>query len=406
MAGEQGAGQRRVLVVDDDAFVRTVVCRQVERLGMSPVSIGEGTDAQRIIRGPASFDLLICDLKMPGVDGVEVLRDLAQFRPDVGVILMSSADERTLQAAGELAKARQLRILGTLKKPVSAAELKDLLDRGAGQAPVRKSYPPVPEVSVEQLREGIAAGELDIHVQPKVSLRDGSLSGVEALARWPRPDVGMFLPAAFIGVAERNGLMDALTTLIARKALEAAAHWRDQGLITDIAINFPIESLDQLDLPDRLTAEARRLGVAPERVILEVTETGVMRDLVRSLDVMTRLRLQGYRLSVDDFGTGYSSLEQLKRFPFTELKLDRAFVDGASTDAGLRSIAESSLRMARQLKLVTCAEGVESRADHDLMRELGCDLVQGYFIARPLPKQDLPAWAKAHQASSLSRSGS
>ena len=251
---------------------------------------------------------------------------------------------------------------------------------------------------LEELRAALDAGEIDIYAQPKLGLRSGRLAGAEALARWLKPDGRVLPPAAFVPLAERSGLADALTQQVVRRALAAQHSWREQGLDIPISVNLPIDSLDHLDLPEQLGAELARYGTEPDRLILEITESGVMKDLARSLDVVTRLRLRGYRLSIDDFGTGYSSLEQLKRFPFSELKIDRAFVDGAAGDPSLRSIAESSIRLARDLHLKTCAEGVETEADYELMRELGCELVQGYYVARPMPAPELPRWALAREA--------
>ena len=336
---------------------------------------------------------------MPGLDGIELLRDFASLQASAALILMSSADAKTLRAAEQVAQARQLRILGTLQKPVSSAALNQLISHIGEPEPA--PMPPSKvgsEISVAELRAALEAGEIDVYMQPKVGLRSGRLAGAEALARWLKPDGRILMPGSFIPLAEQSGLADLLTQLVVRKSLAAQQEWRARGLDIPVSVNLTIDSLDHLDLPEQLSAETARYDTAPDKLILEITESGVMKDLARSLDVVTRLRLRGYRLSIDDFGTGYSSLEQLKRFPFSELKIDRAFVDGASRDPSLRSIAESSIRLARALNLKTCAEGVETEADYELMRELGCDLVQGYYVAHAMPKQDLPRWALAREA--------
>jgi EAL domain-containing protein (putative c-di-GMP-specific phosphodiesterase class I) len=344
------------------------------------------------LREQGPFDIVISDLKLPGVDGIELLRDFAETQPTAALVVMSSVDAKTLAAVEQLAQARRLRLLGSLAKPIAAGTLKAMLDRyDSLPAPVARLARV--EVTPEALRAAFAAGEIDVYVQPKVDLATGTLAGAEALVRWLKPDGTVLSPDVFLGVAERAGLMDELTDLVVRQALAACGRWQAQGLHTSISINIPMASLDALDLPDRIAEEAKRNGVQTDHVILELTETGVMKDLARSLDVVTRLRLRGFRLAVDDFGVGYSSLERLKDFPFTELKLDRAFVDGAARDSGVRRIAESSIQLARSLQLHTCAEGVETAADLEVMRALGCELVQGYFLSRPMPKDDLPAWA-------------
>jgi EAL domain-containing protein (putative c-di-GMP-specific phosphodiesterase class I)/ActR/RegA family two-component response regulator len=386
------------LVVDDDEFVLSVVARMVQKLGAEVVTAADGQTARRILGEARRFDLVICDLKMPGLDGIELLRDFASLQASAALILMSSADAKTLRAAEQLAQARQLHILGTLQKPVSSAALNQLIAR-IGEPEQAPAAPKAgTEISVAELRAALEAGEIDVYMQPKVGLRSGRLAGAEALARWLKPDGRVLMPSGFVPLAEQNGLADALTQLVVRKSLAAQQEWRAHGLDIPVSVNLPIDSLDHLDLPEQLSAETARYDTAPDKLILEITESGVMKDLARSLDVVTRLRLRGYRLSIDDFGTGYSSLEQLKRFPFSELKIDRAFVDGASRDPSLRSIAESSIRLARALNLKTCAEGVETEADYELMRELGCDLVQGFYVARAMPKLDLPRWALAREA--------
>lgn len=386
-----------VLVVDDDEFVLSVVARMLAKRAAQVLTASDGQAARRLL-GETRFDLVVCDLKMPGLDGIELLRDFATLQAGAALILMSSADAKTLRAAEQLAQARGLRILGSLQKPVTAAALDQLIARMDAPARAPSAAPAGGEVSLDELRAGLAAGEIDVYVQPKLGLRSGRLAGAEALARWLKPDGRVLPPSAFVPLAERSGLADALTQQVVRRALAAQQAWRDAGLDIPISVNLPIDSLDHLDLPEQLGTELARHGTAPDRLILEITESGVMKDLTRSLDVVTRLRLRGYRLSIDDFGTGYSSLEQLKRFPFSELKIDRAFVDGASRDPSLRSIAESSIRLARALNLKACAEGVETEADYELMRELGCDLVQGYYVAHAMPKQDLPRWALAREA--------
>ncbi|ROH93632.1 EAL domain-containing protein [Stagnimonas aquatica] len=387
-----------VLVVDDDEFVLSVVSRMLAKQAARVLTASDGQAARRML-GETRFELVVCDLKMPGLDGIELLRDFAELQAGAALILMSSADAKTLRAAEQLAQARQLRILGSLQKPVTSTALEQLIAHMAEPARAPAAAAAVSgEVSLAELRAGLAADEIEVYMQPKLGLRSGRLAGAEALARWRRPDGRLLLPGAFVPLAERSGLADVLTQQVVRRALAAQQAWRAEGLDIPVSVNLPIDSLDHLDLPEQLSAELARHGTAPDRLILEITESGVLRDLARSLDVVTRLRLRGYRLSIDDFGTGYSSLEQLQRFPFSELKIDRAFVHGAAQDPRRRSIAESSIRLARDLQLKTCAEGVETEADYELMRELGCELVQGYYVARAMPPQELPRWALAREA--------
>jgi EAL domain-containing protein (putative c-di-GMP-specific phosphodiesterase class I) len=168
----------------------------------------------------------------------------------------------------------------------------------------------------------------------------------------------------------------------------------DNGFPLSIAINLSGLWLDDLQLPDFIYATTRAAGLRPGDVTLEVTETGVMKDLATALEVLTRLRLKGYELSIDDFGIGYSSFEQLDRIPFTEMKLDRNFVSKGTTDTTARAILQGSMDMAQRMALSTVAEGVQTETDLELVRTLGCDRVQGYLIARPMPTTELIAWLR------------
>ena len=393
-----------VLVVDDDEFVRKVVTRQLEDLGATVSVAGNGKEARESLRERGPFELVISDLQMPDMDGIELLRDFADLQPAAALVLMSSVDATTLEAAELLARTRELRYLGSLRKPVSPAAFKALLEKlEETPAPKRIVAPPqpLPAITQDDLRHAIARGEIDVYAQPKVDVATGSLVGAEALARWLRPDGSVASPAVFIEPAERWGLMPELTRLVLRQAFAGCALWRDAGLVLDIAVNIPPSCLGQLDLPESIAAEAARHGLDPGQVVLEITESSLMNDAADLLDVVTRMRLRGFHLSVDDFGTGYSSLERLKRLPFTELKVDRAFVNGCARDDKLRSIVDSTVRLARALRLSTCAEGVESQADLEVIRELGCDVAQGYFYGKPMPKQALPAWAAGRSSGGM-----
>jgi EAL domain-containing protein (putative c-di-GMP-specific phosphodiesterase class I) len=188
--------------------------------------------------------------------------------------------------------------------------------------------------------------------------------------------------------------MEALTWTMLERAATAAAQWQAGGLAASVSVNLSLTSLGDPTLADRITETVRRHGLDTRNMILEITESAAMTDLARSLENLARLRVKGFGLSIDDYGTGYSSMQQLARIPFTELKLDQSFVTNCATHTQHRAIIESSLDMARRLKLKTVAEGVETQADWTLLRELGCALGQGYFIAKPMALADFARWAQ------------
>ena len=219
--------------------------------------------------------------------------------------------------------------------------------------------------------------------------------GAEALARWNH-NGHIIPPSVFIDIAERHGLIATLSEVLITKALIGGAQMSAAGFSIMLAVNISANWLSDIRLPEFILASIQATNFVAENLILEITETGIMADIATSLDVMTRLRLKGFKLSIDDFGTGYSSIEQLQRIPFGELKLDRSFVQGAAENTDRRAILASTIDMARKLKLSTVAEGVETQADLDLIRGLGCDQIQGYFIAKPMPLEALLVWLKKH----------
>jgi EAL domain-containing protein (putative c-di-GMP-specific phosphodiesterase class I) len=227
--------------------------------------------------------------------------------------------------------------------------------------------------------------------QPKVGLRDGSLTRVEALVRWDDPELGAVEPSRFVPLAERHGLIDELTLWGLRTVLRQWLDWRHEGIDTSIAFNISALSLQQLDFPDLVERMCRGLKVPTDRLVLELTE-GATQPLIKLMDTLTRFRIKGIGLAIDDFGTGYSSLMQLRQLPFTEVKIDQAFIADVARTRDCRLIVQSVVELAHGLGLSATAEGVETIEQLRAVRELGCDLVQGYLISEPLEPQELKGW--------------
>ena len=227
--------------------------------------------------------------------------------------------------------------------------------------------------------------------QPKVSLADGSLKRLEALVRWDDPVLGPVAPSRFVPLAERHGLIDPLTQWGLRTTLRQWLAWQDQGLDTCIAFNISALSLQHLDFPDLVERMCRALEVPTDRLVLELTE-GATQPLVKLMDTLVRFRIKGIGLAIDDFGTGYSSLMQLRQLPFTEVKIDRFFVHDMTRSRDSRLIVAATIDLAHGLDMSATAEGVETEEQMLLLRELGCDVAQGYWIAQPLEAHDLAPW--------------
>jgi EAL domain-containing protein (putative c-di-GMP-specific phosphodiesterase class I)/CheY-like chemotaxis protein len=383
----------RILVLDDEPVMLELLSRMLSNLGLTDVTACDtGQRALELLDGSLkSTDLILLDLNMPGMDGIEFLRELDERRYTGSVLLTSGADEQVLQSAEILIRAHSIRALGHLQKPVQPDALAAMLAswRPATRATscrANKTY------AAEEVRRAIANRELVNDYQPIVTLAAGNVVGVETLVRWRHPVDGLVFPDQFIGVAEANGLIDDLTHVVIGEALAQTRLWLDTGLALHTSVNVSMDNLRSLNFPDIVSKHATAAGVPAADLVLEITESRLMKNLVTTLDVLTRLRLKHFRLSIDDFGTGHSSLAQLRDIPFDELKIDRSFVHGAATDDKKRAICNASLGLARQLGISAVAEGVEDQDDWRFLRGAGCDFAQGYFIAKPMSGDELPAW--------------
>jgi EAL domain-containing protein (putative c-di-GMP-specific phosphodiesterase class I) len=329
---------------------------------------------------------------MPGMDGIEFFRHLAGRRFEGGVILSSSSDRNLLKSVELLLDAHGLLFLGTLQKPARTEYLLSLLVKLVELAPKHDSQQLIKMLSPEEIRDALDNGQMEAFFQPKVRVYDRHVVGAECLIRCHHPKRGIVPPAAFISVAEEYGLIDSLTMTIFREAMRHVAIWKRQGHNLKVSVNVSMDNLDRLTLPEEFAEMARQAGVDLGQITLEITESHLVKNLATSLEIITRLRLKGFSLSIDDFGTGYSSMEKLKQLPFSELKVDRAFVFGAAKDAAARAILEFSVHTGKTLGMLLVAEGVESKEDWDLVDAVGCDEVQGFLVAEPMPAKEFLAW--------------
>ncbi len=243
-----------------------------------------------------------------------------------------------------------------------------------------------------ELRDGIERGELELRYQPKCDLPGGEVTGVEALARWRHPRKGLLPPDEFIPLAENTGLITALTLDVLERAMRQARRWAEAGRPLGVAVNLSVRHLSDPHLPAKVEQVLRRHGVPATALTLEVTESTIMKDPGRAMTVLAGLRALGVRIGVDDYGTGYSSLAYLRQLHVDELKIDRSFIGNLTGSDNDEVIVRSTIELGHNLGLVVVAEGVEHAETWARLRELGCDMVQGYFVARPLPADEFDAW--------------
>jgi EAL domain-containing protein (putative c-di-GMP-specific phosphodiesterase class I)/FixJ family two-component response regulator len=391
----------RFVVVEDQGFQRWLAANLLRELGAEFVLPAEdGNAALEFLTAPdPPIDVVICDLNMPGMDGMELIRHMGQMRHGASLIVVSGVDKSILGMVETMSREYGVRFLGALEKPLTAKKLKPLIERHGADA-VAASAPRAAPISAPELAEALQLGQFETFFQPKVNMRSGEIKGAEALARWRHPDLGLLQPGIFMAAIEAGAMIDTFTDFIARNAARACREWRDAGLDMSVSVNLSLASLYDVGLAERLTAIVRQEKLDPRHVILEVTETMATRDTARKLENLSRLRMNGFGLSIDDFGTGYSSMERLSRVPFTELKVDQAFVKTAASRPSSRAIVEASVQIAHRLGIPAVAEGVETYADWELMLSMGCEIAQGYYVARAMSASDFVEWTLMRKTAS------
>ncbi|KQV47368.1 two-component response regulator [Pelomonas sp. Root1217] len=386
------------LVVEDSAVQRGHLVSLVRELKIGTVlEAADGVEALRLLalQPQQRIFLVITDIDMPGMDGIELIGRLAEGPLVDNLIVTSARDPRLLETVESMgAGDARLKLLGTLPKPVTAAALARMLDHARPRTAGAGSRPQF-EPGLDEISRGLDAGEFVPFFQPKVSISTGLIKGVEALARWQHPQHGLLSPATFIARIEGTPLMARFTLSMVEQALRHLQAWTRSLPALTLSLNLSADDLADQAFIERLTDLVARHGAAPASVIWEVTETMIMNS--QSMANLARLGLKGFGLSMDDYGIGYSSMQTLSRSPFTELKIDRIFVNGASERSNRRAILNSSLDMGRRLGVCTVAEGVETVEDWRLLAELGCDVAQGYLIARPMPAAELIGWYRGER---------
>lgn len=388
-----------VLVVDDEPGISRIMVDAATEAGWVAHAAPDWRTAEAFV---GDADLILLDLMMPDIDGVSALRALAAAKVRSRIVLVSGLDGRVLDSARRVAQMQNLDVVDVLRKPFRPAQLRDLLSKLAAnplRGPELIPGPPGSTATLDEIRRALARGEFLLHFQPQLRVADRAWVGLEALVRWSHPTLGLLRPEAFIPQVEISDLALPFTYAIVAQALEAlAVIERDTGFKGRISVNVPPAALTNADFPDRILRLLTAAGTDSSRLTIEITETSIAVDPTLSLDIQTRLRMHGVRLSIDDFGTGHSSLERLHEAPFDEMKVDMVLVRNADRDASLRKIAEGAIALGRSLAMTVVAEGVEAEETLVWLARAGCDLAQGYGIGRPMSGADLRRWAAASGA--------
>ena len=391
-----------LLIVDDNIVQRMQVVALCRELGVEMIyEAGSGAEALELLSLLVlPPDVAIIDLEMPVMDGVELIEQMHSRGLSIPLIVASSREVVLINTVETMARNLGVPVVAGIRKPLQRESLAAAFEgwnrAQAEPGVVASSEAPV-AIDPCDLAQAIECGAVAVHYQPKVDMTKGVVCGVEALARWTHPRLGEIRPDRFVELAEHEGLIHALTTSVLRQAFGVAARWNAAGLRLSMAVNLSPRLLDEPALVRELSALLAEHGLEARQIVLEITESSVVDCMGVALGVLARLRLKGFGLSIDDYGTGFSSMQQLARIPFSELKIDRAFVHGANQRTNLRVILQSALDMSRQLGLVTVAEGIETLPDWQLVRDSGCGVGQGFLISPAMPAEMVPDWIHSHE---------
>ena len=383
-----------IVVIDDDADVGEFIFAAAQSMNFRCTITTNAVEFMAAVNPEVT--LMMVDLMMPAMDGVELLRWLGEQQCKAGILLMSGLDKRVLETAEILARSLGLAVVGRLQKPFRLTELEKILMSHAaiGATSISRQRSPI-AVTANDLQRAIDRNEFVLHYQPQVDIATDRVVGLEALVRWQHPELGLIFPDSFIGRAESFGLIDQLGWLVVNRGLaEIPRFVLKDGSFSTLSLNVSAHSLTDLKFPDTYVALTEKYGVPPESTILEITESGLIENLSSALDILMRLRMKRVQLSIDDFGTGYSMMQQLQNVPATELKIDKSFVHEMQEKDGARVVVQKTIEIGHELGMKVLAEGVETAEQLEFLRANNCDLAQGYFFSRPLAVLDLLAWLK------------
>ncbi|WP_020656608.1 EAL domain-containing response regulator [Massilia niastensis] len=382
------------LVAEADTAQRRSLVDLLGQLGAGRITdVPDGHMALQTLEAGLApvVNVAIVDLALPGMDGLELIRNVGALDANVRLVVTGAQPADLLFSVETLAQAYGVDLLGTISKPVTAAKLTLLLENYT-PFPRRESRPSGPRFSFQEIGIGLQKRQFEPFFQPKIELATGQVKGLEAFARWRHPEHGVLAPTAFIDALEENGRVDFLDWSMIELSAERCRWFHDQGIPISISVNIAPETLAHPAFVRQIESCLGRHRILPGYLTFEVSESSVLNTDPHFIERLVRLRMMGFGLAIDDYGTGRSNLQLLARIPFTELKIDRSFVDGASKRRPIGTVLRSCLGLAHSLDRMSVAVGVETRQDWDFLQNLGCTYAQGYHIANPMEAAAFPAW--------------
>lgn len=385
----------RVLVIDDLEEVRDQNRMVLRSAGIHRITDArDGQDAVRILSNPVrAFDLILCDLQMPNMDGIETIRALSFLGVHGAVAVLSIEDEQIMAGAGFLAEAHGLRFIGNVEKPLTPEKLAVVLQRLGEPAPPPTNGMRPESPTAAEVERALANDEFTFLFHPQIEIRSARLHGVEALLRWRHPQRGLLTDETFMStVNAHDDLAAAVAAFVLDGTTAFAARWRAMGHGEPVSVNVPGRALDTLDLPERLEARSYEAGIPYDALTIEISEPELAIDPMMVLDVATRLRLKRFGVCIDQFGGTEFGLQSLQHAPVTELKIAREFVHGCATSPAKQGVLDAAIAVARHHGMEVVAEGVRHRVDWEYLRHIGCDVAQGNYVVRPMSEKMLESW--------------
>lgn len=395
----------KIFIMDDDPDFGELIAEVSEMVGIGAAYTSQPSQFEAELAKYPHTQIIFLDLNMPERDGVEIIRSLGNQNFDGALVLMSGFDESVLSTAYDLAESYELNLLPSLKKPFSIESIKNLISEFVFHSPDNNKKPSYAVAGSEkplnasEIEQALRESRIELYYQPQVRLRDYAVIGLETLARLKKQDGTIVPPALFIPTIEASGLNTLfLKQILDQLMIDYQKYFSDYPQL-NISINVSALDLNNLEFPDILAQQAKETGISPENFVIEITESSAIKHLRTGLDILARLRLKGFKLSIDDFGTGTAVLENIKRMPFTELKIDRVFVDKLIHDRRLESITNDTIKMAHNLNLTVVAEGIEDVETAQHLKAMECDIGQGFLFAKPMPAAMLMDCLRKHNRS-------
>lgn len=384
------------LVIDDDPLAQIVISEALIQHGVMNTEVADDgvQGLEKLANSRSEIDLVAVDLQMPKMTGVDVVRELARVGYKGAVIIISSEDASLLRSVQNLAKLLQVNILGALQKPLNVEALNRLIE--APKCTPDRTLHRV--LSRSEVVDAFMSEKLFPFYQPKIDLATGAVAGFEILARHIAHGAKAPAPAQYLEAIEKYGLsVDFVSVMIERAGRDTVA-WRDTLENFKLCFNLTPLAVQDSGLPDRLLGVVKRAGLDPKSITFEITENHLLECTAASLEVLSLMRLYGFDLSIDDFGTGATSIEQLRTFPFTELKIDGQFMMASDDDAFSRLTVQTSAKLARMMGMNVVAEGVETVDAIQFANESGANEVQGFYFARAMSAEDVHTWLKTYSS--------